>query len=465
MAIYHCSVSMISRSSGRSSVGSSAYRSGEKITNEYDGITHDYTNKKGIEYTEIILPQNAPEEFNDRKILWNEVEKSETRINSQTAREVEVALPKELTREEQIYLLKDYVQENFVKLGMCADIAIHDKKDGNPHAHIMLTTREVDLTGFTKKNRDWNNKANLEKWRKSWAEKTNERLLANNIQEKISHLSLEKQGIERKPQIHIGATAAAIEKKGRVSDRAEINREIIKENHKLEQKNIEIQECKLQINEVQSMIEEERQSNIIKKEFSDEEIEKEYFKIKEKVNLDIKANNVLEKIISESKETISDIENSKNLFEKLEERRNKLISDKDSLKLWNLKQKKELELEIEKYSNSIDQVKENFKTKFEIDIKDENSINKFKEDKMGDIKINTLLIKFNEKYIKENEDILNNIELKLGEIPIEKEKIGTNQVEKQSIIDKLKEFEKQTKNMNQNNKRKNKMIRERELER
>lgn len=465
MAIYHCSVSMISRSSGRSSVGSSAYRSGEKITNEYDGITHDYTNKKGIEYTEIILPQNAPKEFNDRKILWNEVEKSETRINSQTAREVEVALPKELTREEQIYLLKDYVQENFVKLGMCADLAIHDKKDGNPHAHIMLTTREVDLTGFTKKNRDWNNKANLEKWRKSWAEKTNERLLANNIQEKISHLSLEKQGIERKPQIHIGATAAAIEKKGRVSDRAEINREIIKENHKLEQKNTEIQECKLQINEVQSMIEEERKSNIIKKEFSNEEIEKEYFKIKEKVNLDIKANNILEKIISESKETISDIENSKNLFEKLEERRNELISDKDSLKLWNLKQKKELELEIEKYSNSIDQVKENFKTKFEIDIKDENSINKFKEDKMGDIKINTLLIKFNEKYIKENEDILNNIELKLGEIPIEKEKIGTNQVEKQSIIDKLKEFEKQTKNMNQNNKRKNKMIRERELER
>ena len=144
MAIYHLCIKIISRGKGKSAVAASAYRSGEKIQNEYDGIVHDFTRKGGIAHTEIILPQNAPQEFSDRGILWNSVEKIEKSKNSQLAREIEVALPKELNREKQIELIREYVEENFVKVGMCADIALHDKNDGNPHCHILLTMRPLN---------------------------------------------------------------------------------------------------------------------------------------------------------------------------------------------------------------------------------------------------------------------------------------------------------------------------------
>ena len=147
MAIYHCTCKIIGRSDGRSAVGAAAYRSGEKITNDYDGLTHDYTNKGGVVHTEIMLPENAPQEWQDRATLWNEVERAEKDSRAQLAREYEIALPRELSREEQIQLVRDFVQENFVKNGMCADIAIHDKEDGNPHAHILLTMRPLDEKG------------------------------------------------------------------------------------------------------------------------------------------------------------------------------------------------------------------------------------------------------------------------------------------------------------------------------
>ena len=109
MAIYHLSIKIISRGKGKSAVAASAYRSGEKIKNEYDGIVHDFTRKGGIAHTEILLPQNAPQEFSDRGTLWNSVEKIEKSKNSQLAREIEVALPKELDREKQINLVREYV--------------------------------------------------------------------------------------------------------------------------------------------------------------------------------------------------------------------------------------------------------------------------------------------------------------------------------------------------------------------
>ncbi len=130
-----------------SAVGACAYRSGEVLKNEYDGITHDFTRKRGIVHTEILLPPHAPPDFADRSTLWNSVEKIEKSKNSQLAREIEVALPIELDREQQIQLVRDYVQKNFVSVGMCADIAIHDKKTGNPHAHIMLTMRPLEQSG------------------------------------------------------------------------------------------------------------------------------------------------------------------------------------------------------------------------------------------------------------------------------------------------------------------------------
>lgn len=147
MAIYHCHCKIIGRTSGRSAVGAAAYRSGEKITNEYDGITHDYTNKGGVVYAEIMLPEHAPQEWQDRATLWNEVERTEKDSRAQLAREYEVALPRELSREEQIQLVRDFVKDNFVSEGMCADVAIHDKGDGNPHAHILLTMRPIDEKG------------------------------------------------------------------------------------------------------------------------------------------------------------------------------------------------------------------------------------------------------------------------------------------------------------------------------
>jgi len=230
MAIYHLHVQIIKRSSGRSSVSASAYRAGEKIHNEYDGITHDYRRKTGVAHSEIMLPQNALKNFQDRSTLWNAVEKSEKRKDSQTAREIDIALPIEFDLQEQIELVRDYIQDNFVDKGMCADFAIHDKRDGNPHAHIMLTTREVSQNGFEGKNRDWNKTEFLEQWREKWANICNERLQAKGIDERIDHRTLEAQGIDREPTIHIGVTAKAMQKAGRDSDRIRENNAIVAQN-------------------------------------------------------------------------------------------------------------------------------------------------------------------------------------------------------------------------------------------
>ncbi len=258
MAIYHLSIKIISRGKGKSAVAASAYRSGEKIKNEYDGIVHDFTRKGGIDHTEILLPQNAPQEFSDRGTLWNSIEKIEKSKNSQLAREIEIALPKELNREKQIELVREYVKENFVKVGMCADIALHDKNDGNPHAHILLTMRplnedktwgakskkeyildekgeKVKLKNGNYKTRkintvDWNEQDKAEQWRKAWADITNKYLEENNIQEKVDHRSFQRQGIKQIPTIHLGVSASQMEKKGITTDRGNINREIKHQN-------------------------------------------------------------------------------------------------------------------------------------------------------------------------------------------------------------------------------------------
>ena len=258
MAIYHLCIKIISRGKGKSAVAASAYRSGEKIKNEYDGILHDFTRKGGIAHTEILLPQNAPQEFLDRGTLWNSVEKIEKSKNSQLAREIEVALPKELDREKQINLVREYVKENFVKVGMCADIALHDKNDGNPHCHILLTMRplnedttwgakskkeyildengeKVKLKNGNYKTRkinttDWNEQDKAEEWRKAWADITNKYLEENSIQDKVDHRSYQRQGIEQIPTIHLGVSATQMEKKGIATDRGNINREIKHQN-------------------------------------------------------------------------------------------------------------------------------------------------------------------------------------------------------------------------------------------
>ena len=258
MAIYHLSIKIISRGKGKSAVAASAYRSGEKIKNEYDGVVHDFTRKGGIAHTEILLPQNAPQEFANRSVLWNSVEKIEKSKNSQLAREIEIALPKKLDREKQIELVREYVKENFVKVGMCADIALHDKNDGNPHAHILLTMRplnedttwgakskkeyifdengeKVKLKNGNYKTRkintvDWNEQDKAEHWRKAWEDIINKYLEENSIQDKVDHRSYQRQGIEQIPTIHLGVSATQMEKKGITTDRGNINREIKHQN-------------------------------------------------------------------------------------------------------------------------------------------------------------------------------------------------------------------------------------------
>ena len=147
MAIYHCSIKVISRGKGKSAVAAAAYRAGEKITNEFDGMTHDYTHKGGVVHTEILLPDHAPAGYTDRAVLWNEVEKIEKAKNAQLAREIEISMPRELTREQSISLVREYVKRHFVAAGMCADVCLHDTGGGNPHAHIMLTMRPFDECG------------------------------------------------------------------------------------------------------------------------------------------------------------------------------------------------------------------------------------------------------------------------------------------------------------------------------
>ena len=147
MAIFHCSIKIISRGKAKSAVAAAAYRAGEKITNDYDGITHDYTRKGGVVHAEILLSAHAPREYASRAVLWNAVEQVEKAKNSQLAREIELALPVELSLEQNIALIREYVNKHFVSVGMCADICIHDKGDGKPERTAEKSLRNARPAG------------------------------------------------------------------------------------------------------------------------------------------------------------------------------------------------------------------------------------------------------------------------------------------------------------------------------
>ncbi|ORO54133.1 MobQ family relaxase [Streptococcus oralis] len=258
---FHFNISMISRGKSKSAVASAAYISCEKIKNEWDGVTHDYHNKKGLLHSEIFLLENIPKEFQNRSFLWNSVELNEKASNAQLARNFIIALPKELSFEENKKLITEFIQENFVSKGMIADLAIHDESNegnNNIHAHIMTTLRPINEKGqwqakskkeyilddegnkILNKNgkpktrkvelTDWNNKGNAEKWRESFAEICNIYLERNNLEKRVDHRSFERQGIEEIPTIHLGASASALERKGIETDKGNINREIKKHN-------------------------------------------------------------------------------------------------------------------------------------------------------------------------------------------------------------------------------------------
>ena len=303
MAIYHLEAKVVGRGAGRSAVAASAYLSCSRLYNDYDGIQHDYTKKQGLVWQEVFLPEYAPQEWQDREKLWNAVEEVETAKDSRLAREFVVALPIELSREQQIELLQDFIREQFVSDGMCADAAIHDTDGHNPHAHILLTVRPLDERGkwqyktekeylcmrngeergftaaeFKSAQNDgwekqypykvgkkkvymtpsaaeaqeliradkhpkstrygrqnpiserWNSEEQLVSWRVAWADVTNRYLESAGREERIDHRSNAARGLDEIPTIHEGVTVQALERKGIVSDRCEMNRQIRADN-------------------------------------------------------------------------------------------------------------------------------------------------------------------------------------------------------------------------------------------
>jgi Ti-type conjugative transfer relaxase TraA len=236
MAIYHFSVQVIGRAAGRSAVAAAAYRSGSRLHDERIERSHDFSNKRGVVHSEVLLPEEAPEQWRDRERLWNDVEAFEVRKDAQLAREVEFALPREMSEAQGIELVRDFVQAEFVDHGMIADLNVHwdIAEDGTakPHAHVMLTMRNVDENGFGPKVRDWNRTEMVERWRERWAELANERLAELDIDARIDHRSFEAQGITLEPQTKIGAPAQRMEAAGIEANRAAMHREIARENGK-----------------------------------------------------------------------------------------------------------------------------------------------------------------------------------------------------------------------------------------
>ncbi|WP_462247779.1 MobQ family relaxase [Parvimonas micra] len=261
---FHFSVNIISRGKGKSAVASAAYISGEKIKNEWDGVTHDYTRKEKVLVKNIILPDHIPKEFNDRSTLWNKVEMAEKNSNAQLARQFIIGLPKELSLSENKNLVERFIKENLTSQGMIVDYAIHDEsqdKNGNIHCHIMTIMRPINEKGeFLAKSKKeyildekgekvlnkngkpktrkvelttWNDKSNVEKWRENFSNLCNEYLAKNKIEKRVDHRSFKRQGIKQIPTIHLGASASAMERKGIRTEKGDINREIKKQNELL----------------------------------------------------------------------------------------------------------------------------------------------------------------------------------------------------------------------------------------
>ncbi|MDJ0719409.1 MAG: MobQ family relaxase [Prochloraceae cyanobacterium] len=254
MAIYYFNASVISRSAGRSATASAAYRAAEKIKDIRTGEIHDYTKKKGVDEKFILVPDSAPNWARDRSKLWNKVEEEERRKDSQLAREIQLAIPVELNRNQQIELVTEYANDLFVKEGMIADVAFHELNSHNPHAHIMLTMREIDSNGFKKKkNRDWNKRELLEKQREAWSGYANLALEKAGIEEKIDHRTLEEQGINRIPQIHLGSAVTAMMRRGIETDKGDRWLAIAEKNKQIESKERSLLKVEAEITAVEKL--------------------------------------------------------------------------------------------------------------------------------------------------------------------------------------------------------------------
>ena len=239
MAIYHFSAKVISRAGGSSAVAAAAYRSADRLHDERLGRSHDFSNKAGVVHSEVLLPEGADEQWRDRERLWNDVEAAELRRDAQLSREIEFAIPREMTQEQGIALARDFVQAEFVDRGMVADLNVHWDIGADvlakPHAHVMLTMREIKIgedgsAEFGAKVRDWNRTELLTHWREAWAEHVNERLAAIDIDARVDHRTLEAQGIDLEPQHKIGPAASRMAAEGLEADRLAEHIEIARTN-------------------------------------------------------------------------------------------------------------------------------------------------------------------------------------------------------------------------------------------
>lgn len=291
MSIYHCSIKNGSRAKGQSAIAAAAYRSGSKLTDKEVGIVSDYTRKGGVVFSEISLCNNAPAEYADRETLWNAVHEIEKAKNARLWREIEVALPIELSREEQIATVRQYVAK-LVEKGMCADWSLHDKGDGNPHAHIMLTVRSIKDNGewapksrkvydldkngeriFQKVDKsgrkqykshkedynDWNAKERVEEWRAAWAECCNERLAER---DHIDYRSYERQGAPFEPTKHEGYVARKIASEGRTAPVIEYNKGVQERNSLLKEIWQQLKELAVQIQQLTQQLNQNKGSEI-----------------------------------------------------------------------------------------------------------------------------------------------------------------------------------------------------------
>ena len=254
----HTHVDIVSRSKGESVIAKAAYNARDKLKDDYYGKTHDYSKKDDLVFSKIFLPEHIPKEFSKREYLWNEVEKIEKSKNSQLARNLLFTLPRELNEEDRIKLISEFIEENFTSKGMIADCNIHNPtasdNEEQPHAHILLTLREIDEQGNWKakskkeyildengekiklksgnyKSRkanlnDWNEPDKAKEWRENFSKKANEYLARNNIDKRIDPRTFGEQGREELPQVHLGTASFQMEKKGIQTERGNHNRKI-----------------------------------------------------------------------------------------------------------------------------------------------------------------------------------------------------------------------------------------------
>lgn len=252
----HLKIKITQRSKRQSAVAGAAYQSGESLFSEYDQKRKSYTEKRGIIYTEIMLPPNAPPEYADRGTLWNAVEAVEKQWNSQLARRFVVTFPREVPAEQYPDMIREYCNEHFVSKGMCCDLAIHDPDPPghNPHCHIMLTMRAMDEKGkWLPKSRkvydldangerirlpsgnwkshkedtvDWNEQYHAEEWRHGWELVQNKYLELAGSPERVDMRSYERQGLDKIPTVHMGAAVCALERKGIETNIGNLNRDI-----------------------------------------------------------------------------------------------------------------------------------------------------------------------------------------------------------------------------------------------